>query len=224
MKIEQKYIMLIMSCQRYQKKASYQKMTWLRSLPAHLRYYHVMGDEEMDADYRFDEPNKILWIKVKDDYVSLPKKVIRAYNVISERFQFEYLFKTDDDQILQNERFLQVVMGLTTRVEKVHYGGQIVRIKDHLSQYHKIHPELPPNLPMKETDYCSGRFYFLSDDAVHDLLKKQANIEAEYFEDYAIGYNLSPEYKYNMMNLQTPKFFLDIEHTDFPQLLKENKI
>ena len=70
----------------------------------------------------------------------------------------------------------------------------------------------------------SGRFYFLSKEALIHLLSLRENIEKEYFEDYAIGYNLSRQFKENMVHLATNKIFTDIELSDFPKLLQQNRI
>lgn len=223
--IEQEYIMLIMNCKKYLKKANFQKMTWLRKIPDYLQYYHVIGEPELDTKYKFDNENKILWVKVEDDYNSLPKKVIRAYEAVNETFNFKYLYKTDDDQILVNEKFLHVVKGITSHSKKIHYGGYIVDVKqNYLSQYHKIHPELPEYLPILQTKYCSGRFYFLSKQALENVISKKQLIEKEYLEDYAIGFNLDPYYKLTITNLATNNFFTDIELSDYPKLLEEGKI
>lgn len=223
--IEQEYIMLIMNCKKYLKKAKFQKMTWLPKIPSYLQYYHVIGEPELDTKYKFDNENRVLWVKVEDDYNSLPKKVIRACQAINETFDFKYLYKTDDDQILVNEKFLDVVRGITSNTRKIHYGGYIVDVKqNYLSQYHKIHPELPEYLPILQTKYCSGRFYFLSKQAILNIITKKEFIEKEYLEDYAIGFNLDPYYKLNITNLATNKFFIDIELSDYPKLLEEGKI
>ena len=139
------------------------------------------------------------------------------------------MFKTDDDQILVNIKFLDIVKGLTSNnsnnQKKIHYGGYIVDVKqNYLSQYHKIHPELPEYLPILQTKYCSGRFYFLSKQAITNVLSKKDTIMSEYLEDYAVGFNLDPYYKSNMIHLETNKFFTDIELSDFPRLLDEGKI
>jgi hypothetical protein len=211
--IEQEYIMLIMNCKKYSKKAEFQKSTWLQNIPSYIRFYHVIGDPELDANYKFDHENNILCIKVEDDYNSLPKKVIRSYEAVCETFEFKYLFKTDDDQILVNNKFFDVVKGLTSnKSNKTHYGGYVVDVKqNYLSQYHKIHPELPEYLPILQTKYCSGRFYFLSKQAIKNLVSKKHFIEKEYLEDYAIGFNLDQYYKLNMINLATDRFFNDID-------------
>ena len=96
-------ILLIMNCQKYALKAESQKNTWLRDMN-YLPFFHVIGDPALHYDYEFrDETNKLI-VCVDDDYQSLPKKVIRAYEAIRKHFpSIKYIFKTDDDQILQPE-------------------------------------------------------------------------------------------------------------------------
>ena len=221
--IEQDYIMLIMNCKKYASKALYQKSTWLVSLPSYLGYYHVIGDELMENDFQFDNDARILWVKVADDYVSLPKKVIAAYDAIQKTFHYKYIFKTDDDQILVKPTFFHILPKLIEN-KGAHYGGYVVHVeKPYLSQYHKIHPELPKYLPILQTAYCSGRFYFLSNLALEDLLFKREKIEQECLEDYAIGYYLGDIYKKDILSIQTNDFFTDIELSNFPQWLQKNK-
>jgi len=223
--IQQDYIMLIMNCKKYMKKAKFQKMTWLPRIPNFIKYYHVIGDPELEIDYTFDNDNNILWVKVEDDYNSLPKKVIRAYKAVNDTFEFKYLFKTDDDQILVNEKFFNVIVGITNSAKKIHYGGYIVDVKqNYLSQYHKIHTELPNYLPILKTKYCSGRFYFLSKQAIVNLINKKDLIEKEYLEDYAIGYNLDSIYKNTIINIATNNYFTDIENSDFQKMLDKGAI
>lgn len=223
--IEQEYILLIMNCKKYYQKAKIQKESWLKYIPSYLQYYHVIGEPELDSNYKFDYENNILWIKVEDDYNSLPKKVIRSYEAVYETFDFKYILKTDDDQMLINNRFFDIINNLTIVRPKIHYGGFIVNVKnDHISDYYKIHQELPTNLLVKKTQYCSGRFYFLSKQAAAFLIDRKNEIEEEYFEDYAIGFHLAPYFKQNMVNIHTHKFFNDIEPRDYSKCVGEEKI
>ena len=209
--INQDYILLIMNCKKYANKAQYQRTTWLKNIPTYLQFYHVIGDPDLEQEFVFDNDAHILFINVDDDYNSLPKKVIRAYNAVNNTFNFNYIFKTDDDQILTNNKFFDIVKGLTSKLD-IHYGGNIVDVKhNYLSQYHKIHPELPEYLPILQTKYCSGRFYFLSKQALANVISKREFIENEYLEDYAIGFYLDLRYKQNMIHLATNKFFIDME-------------
>jgi hypothetical protein len=224
--IEQEFIMLIMNCKKYMKKALFQKRTWLPLIPSYLRYYHVIGDQDLDTEFKFDDDSSILWVKVADDYNSLPKKVIASYKAVTETFDYKYLFKTDDDQILVNNKFFDIITNLIkTKKPKTHYGGYVVDVpKPYLSQYYKMHPELPTYLPIFQTKYCSGRFYFLSKNAILNLISKREMIEKEYLEDYAVGFNLDFFYKNDMLSIATNKYFTDIELSEYPKWVEEGKI
>ena len=211
-------VLLIMNCEQYFYKANKQKDTWLKNIK--IPYYHVIGDPSLDDDYMFHDKKKILWVKTKDDYNSLPKKVIASYEAVYNRFyDLKYVFKTDDDQILQvddNNSFFEKIVNMLDRnkVEnyKIHYSGNIVNVNQaYISQYHRIHPELPIDLPILPTKYCSGRFYMLSEEAIEDLLKKKHYIEKEFLEDYAIGYYLDEKFKINMKHFASNIFFKDME-------------
>lgn len=209
--IQQDYILLIMNCKKYEDKAIMQKNTWLIQIPDYLQYYHVIGDETLEDDFLFDNEKKILFVKTPDDYNSLPKKVIESYEAVNKTFKYKYIFKTDDDQMLINKNFFAVITKILINKHPVsHYGGFILNVQDHLSQYHTVHPELPANIPIYSTTYCNGRFYFLSKDAITNLLTKKQNIMQEYFEDYAIGYNLDDYYKKDALYLDTNKIFVDM--------------
>ena len=224
--IHQEFIMLIMNCKKYHKKALFQKMTWLKQIPSYLKYYHVIGDESLDTDFKFDNETNTLYVKVADDYNSLPKKVIAAYDAVNKTFKYDYIFKTDDDQILVNNKYFDMLTGLVkVKQPKPHYGGYIVDVKQpYLSEYHRIHPELPHRLPLYITKYCSGRFYFLSKSAISNLINKRENIIKEYLEDYAIGFNLDERFKQNIISISTNNFFTDIELSDFPRLVNQGLI
>jgi hypothetical protein len=212
----QDYILLIFNCQKYRFKAQKQKETWLPNSPANLKYFHVIGDPELTNSYEFLPDENILLVKVEDDYNSLPKKVIRAFEAVNKTYQFKYIFKTDDDQQVTNIKFFDTIISLLNRKyddpeARIHYGGHIVDVKQtYQSQYYRIHNELPTNLLVQATKYCSGRFYFLSQESIYFLVEeKKKQIETEFLEDYAVGYYLKDVFKGNMLPLDTNKYFVD---------------
>jgi len=208
-------VLLIMNCQKYRDKAIKQKETWLQFLPKEIQYFHVLGNPDLTSEYELKIAENELWVKNKDDYNSLPHKVILAYKAIHEIFEdAHYIFKTDDDQHLENpEKFFGVILKLLReKTPKIHYGGNVVDVKNsYLSKYHTIHPELPTYLPVLKTKYCSGRFYFLSKEACMYLTDADTKekISNEYLEDYAIGYYLNDEFKNNIFHIDTSKYFKD---------------
>lgn len=204
-------VLLIFNCQKYRHKALKQKQTWLKEFTL-FPYFHVIGDNELKDDFIFNHDDKILYVKTDDDYISLPKKVIAAYIAINKTFKFKYIYKTDDDQHLVNKHFFDSIKQMCmTRKPQIHYGGFIVNVdRPYLSQYHRIHPELPEYLPVLQTRYCSGRFYLLSKLAIECLVLKKESIGKEYLEDYSIGYHLEPLLKTTMFNIKTNDYFTDI--------------
>ena len=205
------FILLIFNCEKYRFKALKQKETWLKDFTL-MPFFHVIGNPKLTNNYDFDFEQHTLYVKVEDDYNSLPKKVIAAFEAINEQYTYKYIFKTDDDQNLDNIYFFKTIQDLVlTNTNKIHYGGYIVNVETpYISQYHTIHPELPPNLYILKTRYCSGRFYLLSDLAVQYLICKKKLICKEYLEDYAIGLHLDPVLKKNMCHINTFKHFTDL--------------
>jgi hypothetical protein len=205
------FILLIMNCKRYKHKAFYQKQTWLKSLPD-VTYYHVIGDEQLETEYKFSKEDKILFVKTKDDYNSLPNKVISAYNAIYKTYSFDYIFKTDDDQRLTDINYLHTLYNqLMSSPTKIHYGGNTVDVKtQHISQHYSLHPELPHNLLVRTGKFCTGRFYFLSRSAVSNLIDQSDAFKKEHLEDYAVGLYLSGLHKQHMIHLPINRLFVDI--------------
>ena len=223
------FILLILNCQKYRTKALFQKRTWLTQLPANILYFHVIGDPDMDIPFCFFPEENRLMVRVQDDYVSLPKKVLAALRAVSQTYCFEYIFKTDDDQMVVNISFFSVLTRLLSSAvhsveKKVHYGGNIVDVMhSYVSQYSRIHPELPANLPIQKTKYCSGRFYFLSREAVAFLVtdRVSALVAREYLEDYAIGFYLAPIFKVNIMHLGVGKHFVDVPPEEYDKMMRK---
>lgn len=197
------YILLIMTCEKYRYKTECQLENWLNKI--NIPYFHVMGNEHLETPYRFEE--NILYVKTPDDYCSLPSKVISAYEAVYQEFDFKYIFKTDDDQMLTDPSFFDRLIGQLNSQTDVHYGGRICHITEEcISGYWEYHPELPKTIKMYPTKYCNGRFYILSKRGVSSLLPQKDNIYKEYLEDYAIGYHLDPAYKFPIMEIENNVF------------------
>jgi hypothetical protein len=243
-KIKRKYILLILSCFKYTYKAEKQKELWVEDFLVYckhnnidMEYFYVLGTNtpewftKHNKEYEFYHGSRSLHVNTPDDYISLPKKVIKAYKAIHDTYEYEYIFKVDDDQVLTNFKLFSVITNAVCKVyhkkekdekQESHiknynyvfdYGGQIVEVKQpYLSKSYLLHPEMPKHLPVYATTYCSGPFYFLSREGINYLLKyKKKEIEKEYFEDYAIGYHLHEFYKKTIMNIDRSKYFRELK-------------
>jgi hypothetical protein len=105
---------------------------------------------------------------------------------------------------------------LEQRQPAPNYGGYVVNVSaDHISQYYRIHKELPHNLLVQKGKYCNGRFYVLSQSAVNQLVTKIKLFDDEYFEDYAIGKYLDNSLKDPIFSIDTLKNFRDITDSEY---------
>lgn len=214
MKEQCPYLLLILNCKKYEFKREYQRTTWLRDLPEWLPYFHIVGDPTLTTSSELDRIKRILYVKTADDYNSLPTKTIHAFKAISEYFTFDYLFKTDDDQIMiqKTPLFFNILKGCIEK-RRPHYGGYVVNIQnEYISQYYKIHKELPHNVVIEKGKYCNGRFYILSKDAVDNLTDQITKFDSEYFEDYAVGKYLSLSLKEPIFEIDTLRNFHDMDN------------
>jgi hypothetical protein len=199
------YVLLILNCKNYRHKADLQRELWLSNIPESIQYFHIIGDKELcsDKSYYFDFDNKFLYVSTSDDYVSLPHKIITAFKAVNETFNYKYIYKTDDDQILIQPDFFSHLNQQLENINNCHYGGFSLRVKTHVSKYNLVHPCLPDNLILNETLYCNGRFYLLSKKAVEHLLTKEEKIQTHCIEDHAIGLYLADELKENILHFNS---------------------
>jgi hypothetical protein len=211
MQIKCDFILIILNCYKYREKAIRQKNTWLKDLPSNIKYYHIIGDKEKcgENDILIEENENIIYTNTLDDYNSLPAKVITALNGIRSAFDFKYIFKTDDDQMLIQPAFFTDLPNYLTNNVNHHYGGFIVKVDDHISKYYTVHDCLPRDLLLKKCLYCNGRFYMLSKPAIENLLTKKSKISQHIIEDHAIGLYLDDKYKENMLYFDSRLVFND---------------
>lgn len=203
-------ILLILNCKKYREKAIVQKNTWLKTIPSNIKYYHVIGDKEKcnGQDIYVDDNESVIYTNTLDDYNSLPSKVITALAGIHSKFDFKYVFKTDDDQDLTIGDFF---IRLQTELMKsqYHYGGFLIENQAQISDYYKTHDCLPIDIYLKRTIYATGRFYLLSRLAVEDLITKREDIEKQFIEDHAIGLFMDARLKKCSLEIFTLIAFAD---------------
>jgi len=209
-----KYILLILSCKKYAHKRKMQLETWLQHIPQYVSYFHVIGDKERcgDSDFSFDMEERILYVNTKDDYLSLPSKIITAIHAVHQTIPYDYILKTDDDQMLIQPTFFEI---LDSRIQSHHYGGYTINVDNHYSTYWTVHNELPKKLFLEKATYCNGRFYFLSQVAVKMLLEMKTSISSRIIEDHAIGYHLLGDVKqsiWRMNDIILSSFIDDVEY------------
>lgn len=209
-----KIILLILNCRKYDWKRKQQKEGWLKNLPSNINYFHVIGDEDISNDFIFDEDNRILQVKCKDDYNSLPVKVISAIDAVNKTYKFDFIYKTDDDQELIREDFFDYIENQIIE-NGYKYGGHLSYVNDHYSTYKKFHNELPSKLFLKKATYSNGRFYFLNKECINHLIKSKERIKDHYIEDHCMGLYLGEILeKKDYLFVNTLIYLNDIKNND----------
>ncbi len=214
------FVFIILNCKKYIYKSDIQKKQWLYKLPSNIKYFHVIGDKTLciEKDYIFDMSNNKLYVNTLDDYVSLPDKVISAIGAINENFIYKHLLKSDDDQNMINEKyFLEVIETLSSKNNKYYYGGKVCPMTSNIiSNYWAYHASigvdngLPKNIFLKKTVYCAGRFYFLSYEVTNELIKQKNEIKKHLIEDHCMGLYIPQKYKNDIWNIDVDKIFVDV--------------
>lgn len=207
-------IILITNCKKYYYKRELQLNSWIKKLKPNVKYYHVIGDrkrfENIDSDYIFDQDSRIIYVNTDDDYLSLPEKLITAYQAVNENFVYKYIFKTDDDQEVR-EDFWEII--LSNLEENIHYGGFKTTLKKEekifgKNPYTDEHPELlEREIILEKGSYCGGRFYLLSNKAINNLLINKKEIKKRVIEDHAISYYLDEKLKVNALYFNIDEYF-----------------
>jgi hypothetical protein len=207
-KIKCDFILMILSCYKYSDKAEKQTKEWLMSLPETIHWFHILGDPTLENDFIYQPEKHRLIVKTPDDYISLPNKVIHSLKAIHSLFDYQYVFKTDDDQSLIFPQFFTNLMKLCQE-KKPHYGGHLLKVPNHFSTYHTIHSVLPKDLFLEETTYATGRFYLLSKVSISSLLVNIDNISKKIIEDHTTGLFLPETLKMNSIHFNTSAIFKD---------------
>lgn len=206
--ISQDFILLILNCKAYRHKATLQRKLWVNNLPCFIKHFYIIGDETLIDDYMFWEDT--LYVKCKDDYLSLPIKIMSAIKAISKVYNYKYIFKTDDDQMLVNKNFFTQLCDELVNRETYDYGGFIVDVKDHYTEYKSS--QIQKKIKLNACRYANGRFYLLSKKSCDHLLSVSHKFYDYIYEDYSIGYELSnaKDLKIKMLDSQFDDF-MDID-------------
>jgi hypothetical protein len=209
----EEFVVMILNCKKYNHKRMKQKK-WLSKF-TNLIYFHVIGEPTMEEPYRFDDTEKILYVKTKDDYMSLSHKVISGMSAFAQRYPFKYLLKLDDDQNLVKMSFFRL---LTTALmanwdnpaNRKHYGGDMVYVKEPtLSTLFNVHPEMPRNYMLLPGNYAGGCCYVVSRESVEHLLRQKEELVKHIFEDYGVGQILKISDKNKIIEFNYKDYFVE---------------
>ena len=128
-----KIYFLIPTCEKYAAKANAIRDTWAKQASAFgFKYLFLIGRPDADSTYI---KNDILYVPCRDDYESLLLKLVLGYEYIYQNFDFDYVYKIDDDCFLDIAYFKENIYP-QLYTEK-YFAGRILPSGSKLmTQYH----------------------------------------------------------------------------------------
>jgi len=161
---------------------------------SNLIYYYFVGDPSISKDYIVNEKERIVTLKVPDNYESLAKKTGAMIDFYIKKYskRTRGILKTDDDIEINPE----LVYNMLSKNSEIEYFGNLVDIVlAYNSSWHwgKCESEYwnKTIVTVPVCKYCSGGGYYLSSDCslkIKDLISKYSDF---IFEDVATGYVLN---------------------------------
>lgn len=180
-----KIIFLVLNC----KKNNYRReqQTWLKKLPENFKYFHVQGDPSLNTLYRVQ--NNLITVKCDDGYLCLPQKVLMGMKIINRHFDYDYIFKTDDDINWTNIETLNLINKYLEKNPYDYGGAAFVNMENTSLCYCQWYHNLSfPVIYLEPTTYFGGNFYFISKNIIKKL--QYLNFNNFIIEDHAFGYHI----------------------------------
>lgn len=174
----------ILTCDKYKGRADGIRNSWLKLLPPSYRVLFIHGRPGQPEGVEGD----CLFLDCPESYETLPRKVHAFLAYALRNFEFDYLFKTDDDTYLDLERFISFDK------EGADYIGQFreqpVAELGKTWHYGKCTDkayEVPYERPFV-CAWATGGGYFLSRLAAERAVERTADTFADsLFEDMMVG-------------------------------------
>lgn len=155
------------------------------SHPDFIAHYFV-GDPDIDTDYLLEEETNTVYLKVPDNYESLPQKVAMAMKFADENYgdEIEGLFKTDDEIELN----LDLLSSFVSDNKEHRYFGlkNISKVSDSNYHFGKCESQKLNKTKVKipACEYCSGGGYYVSKNLLHKIYEQEPRT---IFEDVSVG-------------------------------------
>ena len=175
-------MILLLSCRANEGRWGRIRDGWL--VPCGVPHVIVVGDPSLPrGGHAFEEGSRVLSVGCDDDYDELSYKVAFAVRAIHERFAPAFLFKIDDDVVV-DPRLLARHASIPAAVE---YGGKVYRSRC-VTPYGQSKFRKPENRALTRVDavFCGGPAYFLRARAIA-ALAAHMDPRASKYEDVAVG-------------------------------------
>ena len=189
----EKWIILVITCYKRFDLAKQVSHSWLKDFrKMGIMCLFVVGDtdrvKEMGGEFI---DRDILYLNCSDSYEALPSKVVHACNYCYNNFKFNYLYKIDDDTVVNPLKLL----GLDLKgKDYIGRPQQVTREFNRFWHRNKCQNKVMDNIPYPAQRIILGAIYakgeagyFLSKRAVSYLVQDMDYIKSDLYEDKAIG-------------------------------------
>lgn len=195
-----KIIICILTCNKNINRLEVIKKYWVNELYKYdIEFYFIISSKNIDDTYI---DGNILYVKLDETYENLPKKMFCAYEYLYNNKTFEYIYKIDDDCVLNIDNMLSF------NYQNYDYIGHDAGHDgfNRTWHYNKCdNPSLnitPYNKPYLGQWCAGGCGYYLSKKSVSIIVKNKNFIFDELYEDKAFGdilrlNNIKPHFEIN---------------------------
>jgi hypothetical protein len=185
-------IVLLITCHARLGMAKRACVTWLRDLHRlGILCLIVVGHKQGTPGKETHLQGNLLYVNAPDSYEALPKKISAAFQYCIETYSFEYLYKVDDDTLVNPLRLASL------RLDGHDYVGKGNTVDHTFNRYwhrgkckdNRINTIPYPTARIRPgIRYAKGEAgYILSKKAVMALIPYWAYIASDLYEDKAIG-------------------------------------
>jgi len=171
-------------------KRDQQAKVWKETNIQDIEYYYFIGDPRIEDEYKVDEKERIVYLKVPDNYESLPLKTRGILKFYLENFSDSTrgILKTDDD-IEVNPLLIHKM--LLENLDKNYYGLEVNIVNGYESTYHwgKCESEYwnHNSATVPQSKYCAGGGYYIGKENVILMENEFGIYETSIFEDVLTG-------------------------------------
>lgn len=168
---------IILSC-NLPDKEELRKAQWATCLSAwqlkfpQIKCFHLIG-KQLDKEFEIDFDNGVIYINCPDGYGHLPFKTYYGIKACLDNFEFDHLFKMDDDTFVFANNFN------LEEYTDFDFRGYVISWNEYKG---------------RKVRYCSGGFYSLSRRAAEKLMERKDLMLQTGAEDQLVGVALEGHY------------------------------
>jgi hypothetical protein len=214
------FVIGVVTCKMNYHLAEQQFIKYFNNIDKYpITYLKIIGDENLDTQWLYNENENLLIIKCDDGYLNLPNKVFQFIKISKKIFRhFVGIFKTDDDIEINLNNLYNMLM----KYKDIDYFGNYAGSQRCKSNYLMTKKNIIEQYPLfgkylVETDfghYCSGGGYYLNQKAIKVILDNES-----YFPEFSKN-----DYKKYLYNNEYFKGLNVFEDKSIGVILNKNNI